>query len=56
MFVANGIPQSVTNVWTMEIVPEERFSYALRRPGRYLQVDFDLSQPVEPPPAPWGHE
>ena len=56
MFVANGIPQSVTNVWTMEIVPEERFSYALRRPGRNLQVDFDLSQSIEPPPAPWGHE
>lgn len=56
MFVAQGIPQSADNVWSMEIVPGERFSYVLRRPNRHFQVDFDLTTPVEPPPAPWGHE
>lgn len=56
MFVTQGIPQSADNVWSMEIVTGERFSYILRRPNRHFQVDFDLTMPVEPPPAPWGNE
>lgn len=54
LFEEHGIPQSAANVWSLEIVPGERFSYVLRRPGRHFQVDFDLSEPVEPPPPPWG--
>lgn len=56
LFETNGLSASVVNVWTMEVVPGERFSYILRRPGRHFQADFDLSQPIDPPPAPWGHE
>ncbi|HUP23882.1 MAG TPA: hypothetical protein VNB06_13180 [Thermoanaerobaculia bacterium] len=56
LFEAQGLPQSATNVWSMEILPGERFSYTLRRTNRHFQVDFDLSQTVEPPPAPWGHD
>ncbi|HVS04180.1 MAG TPA: hypothetical protein VMT16_15560 [Thermoanaerobaculia bacterium] len=56
LFRAHDIPQSADNVWTMELVPGESFSYLLRRPARYLRIDFDLSQPVDPPPPPWGHE
>lgn len=56
LFEANELPASVTNTWSMEIVPGERFSYILRRPERHFQVDFDLTQTVEAPPAPWGHE
>ena len=56
LFADHDIPQSVANVWSLEIVPGERFSYALRRPGRHFQVDFDLTRPIDPPPAPWGHE
>lgn len=56
LFTEEGIPQSAANVWSIELVPGERFSYLLRRPGRYFQVDFDLTSPVAPPPAPWGHE
>jgi hypothetical protein len=54
LFTRHELPQSVTNVWTMEVVPGERFSYALRRPGRHFQVDFDLRTPVPPPPPAWG--
>lgn len=45
-----------TNVWTLEIVPGERFAYALRREGtdRRVRVEFDLTRPVAPPPPPWG--
>jgi hypothetical protein len=45
------------NVWAMEIDPGKRFLYELARPsGRLFQVEFDLSQPVQTPPVPWGHE
>ncbi len=55
LFVANAIPQSVGNTWQMYIYPE-RFTYRLIRQGREFRVDFDLTNPVEPPPAPWGYD
>ena len=48
LFVADGIPQSVTNVWTVEIQPGQAFVYQLRRPDRHFRVGFDLSRPVRP--------
>ena len=61
-FKANGLDQSVTNVWAVEISPpgqsDAKFAYELRRPdtadGRHFRVEFDLSSPVPVPPAPWG--
>lgn len=55
---ASLIPAAATNVWTMEVIPGERFAYALRREGtdRRFRVEFDLTRPVAPPPAPWGHQ
>jgi hypothetical protein len=51
------VPAARTNIWTMEVLPGHHFAYMLRREGtdRRLRVEFDLSRPVEPPPAPWGH-
>jgi len=46
---------SVTNIWAVEVVPNQVFAYELRRANRHFRVEFDLSQPVSPPPAPWGH-
>ena len=46
---------SMTNVWAMEIEPKQTFVYELARPGRLFRVEFDLTTPVEAPPAPWGH-
>jgi len=53
---ATLIPAAATNVWTMEVLGE-RFAYALRREGtdRRFRVEFDLTRPIAPPPAPWGH-
>ncbi len=53
---AEMLPEAATNVWTVEIVPGEMFAYALRREGteRRLRVEFDLTEPVPAPPAPWG--
>lgn len=54
----NLLPEAVTNVWTIEIQPGRTFAYALRREGtdRRFRVEFDLTRPIAPPPAPWGHE
>ena len=53
---ATLIPAARANVWTVEVVPGERFAYALRREGtdRRFRVEFDLAAPVELPPPPWG--
>lgn len=57
LFEAEGRTVSTTNTWAMEIEPGKRFLYELSRPGgRLFQVEFDLTTPIEPPPAPWGFE
>ena len=55
LFGRQGMTASVTNTWAMEIDPGKQFVYELARPGgRLFQVEFDLSRPIPPPPAPWG--
>lgn len=50
------IAAAATNVWWIDIVPGEFFSYNLRRMGseRYFSIRFDLKTPVKEPEAPWG--
>ncbi|MBX3131788.1 MAG: hypothetical protein KF689_00205 [Gemmatimonadaceae bacterium] len=56
-FTATLIPAARTNVWTVELTATQ-FVYQLRREGteRRFRVEFDLTKPVPPPPAPWGFE
>lgn len=56
LFVANNIPQSVTNVWAVEVHPGQTYVYELRRTNRHFRVEFDITRPVPAPPAPWGAE
>ena len=44
------------NVWRIELIPGERFSYHLRRLGteRVFRVDFDLARAITTPEPPWG--
>jgi hypothetical protein len=56
LFTQNGIPQSVTNVWAIEIHRGRVLAYELRRQGRHFRVEFDLTAPVAAPPPPWGAE
>jgi hypothetical protein len=53
---ADMLPAAATNIWTVEVEPGQTFSYSLRREGtdRRFRVDFDLTEPVEAPPTPWG--
>jgi len=52
-FTGALIATARTNIWTIEITATQ-FVYQLRREGRLFRVEFDLSRPVPPPPAPWG--
>ena len=54
-FTAKLIPAAKTNIWTLKLVPGKIFGYGLRREaeGRRFRVEFDLSKPIGPPPAPW---
>lgn len=56
LFVREGLAVSVTNTWWLWLYPDEHFSYRLSRENRNFVVRFDLTEPVEPPPAPWGHK
>lgn len=56
LFVRENRPASVPNVWVVALIPGQRFSYALTRPGRDVRIDFDLTRPAPLPPPPWGAE
>lgn len=55
LFLREGRPVAVDNVWVMEIGAAQ-FAYELRRPNRRFRVEFDLTAPVSAPPPPWGAE
>ena len=40
LFVRSNIPQSIPNVWAIEVEPGLFFAYELRRPGRFFRVEF----------------
>jgi hypothetical protein len=50
------LPAAAGNVWWIDLVPGEHFTYNLRRMGtdRHFAVKFDLKTPAIPPAAPWG--
>lgn len=45
LFTRENLPQSIANVWALEVEPPGFFAYELRRPNRYFRVEFG------PPPA-----
>jgi hypothetical protein len=51
LFVRENIPQSITNVWALEVRPGATFAYELRRPGRFFRVEFDLTRPLPAVPG-----
>jgi hypothetical protein len=50
------IAAAATNVWWIDLIPAEFFSYNLRRMGseRYFSIKFDLKKEMPIPAAPWG--
>lgn len=56
-YTSDLIPEAATNVWTITIEPGERLVYHLTRHDQpRATFEFDLTDEVEPPPAPWGYE
>ncbi|MCC5995418.1 MAG: hypothetical protein JJU18_03480 [Oceanicaulis sp.] len=55
LFVREGIPESATNIWIMELT-DTAFYYRLTRENRFFEVTFDLTEEVDTPPTPWGWE
>lgn len=54
MFVREGLDVSVENIWAIEVTPDLRFAYELRRPNRYFRLEFNLLEPIPLPPDAWG--
>ena len=54
LLVREGNVAGTANVWAVEVHPHQLFAYELRRPNRFFRVEFDVTRPVAPPPAPWG--
>ena len=55
---AEILPQRSDNFWFLDFVDEETLHYGVHWPkhGHSIRVEFDLSQPVDAPPRPWGFE
>lgn len=55
-FTVNLLPAAVSNVWWIDLVAGEYFTYNLRRIGtdRQYSIRFNLKKPNGTPPAPWG--
>jgi len=52
-------PEGPQRGWRVQIEPHTSYTYGTFRQeeGEWRwRVDFDLSETIEPPPAPWGHE
>ncbi len=50
------LPAAAANVWWIEIVDGQYFTYNLRRVGtdRYFSIKFDLTKEISKPSALWG--
>lgn len=53
-----AVPARESQLWYIELRPGDAFVYGLRREATGLRyhLEFDLTRPVEAPPAPWGFE
>ncbi len=53
---AGNAPSAAANVWWIDLVPGEHFTYNLRRLGsdRLFSVKFDIKTAVKTPEPPWG--
>jgi hypothetical protein len=57
-FSIQEVPARATQAWYLEVHPSEVFVYGLYREagGLRYRMEFDLTRPVPPPPAPWGYQ
>lgn len=54
---ADILPLRYDNFWFIDIMDDETLAYGVHWPkeGNSIRMEFDISQPVEAPQAPWGY-
>lgn len=54
---ANILPDRFDNFWFLDIMDEQTLAYGVHWPiqGNSIRMEFDISEPAELPPAPWGY-
>ncbi len=54
---ADILPMRNDNFWFIDIMDDETLAYGVHWPkeGNSIRMEFDITQPVEAPPAPWGY-
>lgn len=52
------LPDRFDNFWFLDMMDEQTFAYGVHWPkqGHSIRLEFDLSETVDAPPAPWGYE
>ena len=55
---AEILPDRADNFWFLDFVDDDTLHYGVHWPlhGHSIRIAFDLAQPVEAPPRPWGFE
>ena len=55
---ADILPQRSDNFWFLDMMDDETFAYGVHWPkyGHSIRLEFDITETVEAPPAPWGYE
>jgi hypothetical protein len=54
---AHILPERADNFWFLDLMDENTLAYGVHWPkhGHSIRMEFDLLNPVDPPPAPWGY-
>lgn len=54
---AEILPDRFDNFWFLDLMDEETLAYGVHWPkhGHSIRLEFDITQPIDPPPAPWGY-
>lgn len=54
---AEILPMREDNFWFIDLMNDETLAYGVHWPkqGHSIRMEFDISQPVKPPPTPWGY-
>lgn len=52
------LPNRFDNFWFLHQMDDETFAYGVHWPkhGHSIRLEFDVSETVDAPPAPWGYE
>ena len=55
---ADILPERFDNFWFLDIMDEQTLAYGVHWPiqGNSIRMEFDISEPVDAPPSPWGYE